>query len=110
MTGGDCHDTLMPFPVPVPGPIPLPLPIPASSGPTGILTGAVAWNMDNHPTKPEEDTTETRRDRKYADRNRQEEITEEIEGIISREGISPVCNLKYAFKSMLKMHLEHNCL
>ncbi len=48
MTGGDCHDTLMPFSVPVPGPVPLPLPNPAISGPTGILTGAVAWNMDNH--------------------------------------------------------------
>lgn len=36
MTGGDCHDTLMP----------LSLPNPASSGHTGILTGAVAWNMD----------------------------------------------------------------
>lgn len=49
MTGGDCHDTLMPFPVPIPGLVPLPLPNPARSGPTGILTGAVAWNMDNHP-------------------------------------------------------------
>lgn len=49
MTGGDCHDTLMPFSVPIPGPVPLPLPNPASSGPTGMLTGAVAWNMNNHP-------------------------------------------------------------
>lgn len=38
MTGGDCHDTLMPS-----------LPIPASSGHAGILTGAVAWNTDSGP-------------------------------------------------------------
>lgn len=41
MTGGDCHDTLMPFS----------LPNPASSAHTGILTGAVAWHMDNHPSR-----------------------------------------------------------
>lgn len=39
MTGGDCHDTLMP----------LSLPNPASSGDKGILTGAVAWNTDGGP-------------------------------------------------------------
>lgn len=39
MTGGDCHDTLMP----------LSLPNPASSGHTGMLTGAVAWNTDGGP-------------------------------------------------------------
>lgn len=37
MTGGDCHDTLTP----------LSLPNPASSGHTGMLTGAVAWNTDS---------------------------------------------------------------
>lgn len=41
MTGGDCHDTLMPFS----------LPNPASSAHTGILTGAVAWNMHNHHSR-----------------------------------------------------------
>lgn len=39
MTGGDCQDTLMP----------LSLPNPASSGHTGMLTGAVAWNKDGDP-------------------------------------------------------------
>lgn len=39
MTGGDCHDTLMP----------LSLPNPVSSGHAGTLTGAVAWNIDGGP-------------------------------------------------------------
>lgn len=51
MTGGDCHDTLMPFSVPIPAPDPLPVPNPTNSGPTGILTGAVAWNMDNRTNR-----------------------------------------------------------
>lgn len=97
MTGGGCHDTLMSFPVPVPGPIPLPLPIPASSGPTGILTGAVAWNMDSHPTQPGEDTTETRSGGKCTGTNRQEENTVEMDCTVSIEGISPALNLKCAF-------------
>lgn len=40
MTGGDCHDTVMPLSAPAP----FTLPTPASSGPAGMLTGAVAWS------------------------------------------------------------------
>lgn len=41
MTGGDCHDTLTP----------LSLPKLASSGHTGMLTGAVAWSRDGGPPR-----------------------------------------------------------
>lgn len=105
MTGGDCHDTLMPFPVPIPGPVPLPLPNPASSGPTGILTGAVAWNMDNHPAKARighdrkvewTGKVQIEKDRRIIHKKRDQ--------IRSREGISPPLHLKCAFISTLIMH------
>lgn len=55
MTGGDCHDTLMP----------LSLPNSASSGHTGILTGAVAWNTDGgQPQRGGEDEAERRKEHK----------------------------------------------
>lgn len=60
MTGGDCHDTLVPFSAPGP----FPLPTPASSGPTGMLTGAVAWNMDRQPTHAKRGHNRRRRRRK----------------------------------------------
>lgn len=65
MTGGDCHDTLVLFSAPGP----FPLPTPASSGPTGMLTGAVAWNMDRHPTHAKRGHNRKRRRRKGRRKN-----------------------------------------